>query len=126
MVPHDARRISEEDSDVIGFMEYDDPLDSKNEHYNNNNSASQCSTSTSSDGNGGIFGEDLDIKPEVDTGKVSESYFSFKKLWTYLGPGWIAAIGFLDPGNLESDLQTGAVAGTKLLWLLFWAHVIGK
>ncbi|KAI7873696.1 NRAMP family, partial [Mucor mucedo] len=30
-----------------------------------------------------------------------------------------------DPGNLESDLQTGAVAGTKLLWLLLWAHVIG-
>lgn len=36
------------------------------------------------------------------------------------------SIAYLDPGNLESDLQTGAVAGTKLLWLLFWAHVIGK
>ena len=32
----------------------------------------------------------------------------------------------MDPGNLESDLQSGAVAGYKLLWLLFWAHAAGK
>lgn len=35
------------------------------------------------------------------------------------------SIAYLDPGNLESDLQAGAIAGYKLLWLLFWAHVIG-
>lgn len=35
------------------------------------------------------------------------------------------SIAYLDPGNLESDLQTGAIAGYNLLWLLFWAHVIG-
>ncbi|KAI8990991.1 natural resistance-associated macrophage protein-domain-containing protein [Mycotypha africana] len=67
----------------------------------------------------GVFGEDLDIKPEIDTGQVSDSWFSFKKLWKYTGPA------YLDPGNLESDLQTGAVAGYGLLWLLFWSHVIG-
>ncbi|OAD08375.1 hypothetical protein MUCCIDRAFT_118434, partial [Mucor lusitanicus CBS 277.49] len=49
--------------------------------------------------------------------------FSFKKLWKYTGPG--SSIAYLDPGNLESDLQTGAVAGYSLLWLLFWSHVIG-
>ena len=37
----------------------------------------------------------------------------------------IRSIAYLDPGNLESDLQSGAVAGYKLLWLLFWAHAAG-
>ncbi|CAO3679830.1 unnamed protein product [Umbelopsis vinacea] len=35
------------------------------------------------------------------------------------------SIAYLDPGNLESDLQAGAIAGYSLLWLLFWAHVTG-
>lgn len=39
---------------------------------------------------------------------------------------WYRSIAYLDPGNLESDLQTGAVAGYSLLWLLFWSHVIGR
>ncbi|CAO3630138.1 unnamed protein product [Mucor hiemalis] len=43
----------------------------------------------------------------------------------YSGPGWLMAIAYLDPGNLESDLQSGAVAGCKLLWLLLWSHIAG-
>ncbi|XP_032134120.1 natural resistance-associated macrophage protein 1 isoform X2 [Sapajus apella] len=35
------------------------------------------------------------------------------------------SIAFLDPGNIESDLQAGAVAGFKLLWVLLWATVLG-
>ncbi|KAG2223121.1 hypothetical protein INT45_005677 [Circinella minor] len=68
---------------------------------------------------------DLEIKPEIDTGEVSDSCFSFKKLWKYTGPGWLMSIAYLDPGNLESDLQAGAVAGYKLLWLLLWSHIMG-
>ncbi|GAA5800892.1 hypothetical protein HPULCUR_006331 [Helicostylum pulchrum] len=110
MVPHDAGGLSEEDSDLLALLEYDDTGFIKEER-----------TTTSRT----IFGDELDIKPEVDTGTVSESCFSFRKLWKYTGPGWLMSIAYLDPGNLESDLQTGAVAGTKLLWLLFWSHVIG-
>lgn len=35
------------------------------------------------------------------------------------------SIAFLDPGNLEADLQAGAIAGYSLLWLLFWATAMG-
>ncbi|KAF2298119.1 hypothetical protein GH714_015269 [Hevea brasiliensis] len=35
------------------------------------------------------------------------------------------SIAFLDPGNLEGDLQAGAIAGYSLLWLLLWATAIG-
>ncbi|KAG8077435.1 hypothetical protein GUJ93_ZPchr0007g4902 [Zizania palustris] len=35
------------------------------------------------------------------------------------------SIAFLDPGNLEGDLQAGAVARDTLLWLLLWATAMG-
>lgn len=51
--------------------------------------------------------------------------FSWKKLWEFTGPGVLMCIAFLDPGNLEGDLQAGAIAGYSLLWLLLWATVMG-
>lgn len=51
--------------------------------------------------------------------------FSFKKLWMFTGPGFLMSIAFLDPGNLEGDLQAGAIAGYSLLWLLMWATAMG-
>ncbi|KAI4315024.1 hypothetical protein L6164_027874 [Bauhinia variegata] len=51
--------------------------------------------------------------------------FSWRKLWLFTGPGFLMSIAFLDPGNLEGDLQSGAIAGYSLLWLLMWATAIG-
>ena len=35
------------------------------------------------------------------------------------------SIANLDPGNIYADLQAGAVAEFKLLWLLFWSTILG-
>ncbi|XP_063330388.1 natural resistance-associated macrophage protein 2-like isoform X1 [Pelmatolapia mariae] len=51
--------------------------------------------------------------------------FSFRKLWAFTGPGFLMSIAYLDPGNIESDLQSGAVAGFKLLWVLLVSTIIG-
>ncbi|CAL8403157.1 unnamed protein product [Arctogadus glacialis] len=51
--------------------------------------------------------------------------FSFRKLWAFTGPGFLMSIAYLDPGNIESDLQSGAKAGFKLLWVLLGATIIG-
>uniref|UniRef100_A0A8C3AJ39 Solute carrier family 11 member 2 n=1 Tax=Cyclopterus lumpus TaxID=8103 RepID=A0A8C3AJ39_CYCLU len=59
--------------------------------------------------------------PEED----SERVFSFRKLWAFTGPGFLMSIAYLDPGNIESDLQSGAKAGFKLLWVLLAATIIG-
>lgn len=53
------------------------------------------------------------------------SCFSFRKLWAFTGPGFLMSIAYLDPGNIESDLQSGAIAGFKLLWVLLLSTVIG-
>lgn len=44
--------------------------------------------------------------------------FSFRKLWAFTGPGFLMSIAYLDPGNIESDLQSGAKAGFKVRTLV--------
>ncbi|KAM4626598.1 natural resistance-associated macrophage protein 1 [Discoglossus pictus] len=56
---------------------------------------------------------------------TSTSGFSFRKLWAFTGPGFLMSIAYLDPGNIESDLQCGAIAGFKLLWVLLGATILG-
>lgn len=51
--------------------------------------------------------------------------FSFRKLWAFTGPGFLMSIAYLDPGNIESDLQSGVAAKYKLLWVLLTATVLG-
>ncbi|EMS56665.1 Metal transporter Nramp2 [Triticum urartu] len=46
--------------------------------------------------------------------------FSWRKLWRFTGPGFLMCIGFLDPGNLEGDLQArreviGSAIAIKIL-----------
>eukprot|EP01133_Synstelium_polycarpum_P021332 gene21332-25620_t len=62
----------------------------------------------------------------VDVPDMDEDvFFSFKKLWSFTGPGFLMSIAYLDPGNLESDIQAGASAGYQLLWVLLWSTLIG-
>jgi len=40
--------------------------------------------------------------------------FSLRKLWAFTGPGFLMSIAYLDPGNIESDLRSGALAQFKV------------
>lgn len=51
--------------------------------------------------------------------------FSFRKLWAFTGPGFLMSIAYLDPGNIESDLQSGSIARYNLLWVLFVSTILG-
>ncbi|XP_071537627.1 natural resistance-associated macrophage protein 2 isoform X1 [Panulirus ornatus] len=62
---------------------------------------------------------------KVKIPKSEHEMFSFRKLWAFTGPGFLMSIAYLDPGNIESDLQSGAAANYKLLWILMWATILG-
>ncbi|KAL0377876.1 UNVERIFIED_CONTAM: Metal transporter Nramp3 [Sesamum radiatum] len=67
----------------------------------------------------------VDEGPDADEYSTKAPPFSWRKLWLFTGPGFLMSIAFLDPGNLEGDLQSGAIAGYSLLWLLLWATAMG-
>ena len=42
----------------------------------------------------------------------------------FTGPGFLMSIAYIDPGNLESDLQAGAQTGYTILWVLLWSTIM--
>lgn len=71
-----------------------------------------------------ISSELLDRRVEIPV-EQNQKRFSLRKLWAFTGPGFLMSIAYLDPGNIESDLQSGAHAEYRLLWVLLSAHFLG-
>ena len=41
------------------------------------------------------------------------------RLWPFLGPAFIAAVAYVDPGNYATNIQSGAKFGYTLVWVVF-------
>nr|XP_027090890.1 metal transporter Nramp5-like isoform X2 [Coffea arabica] len=54
---------------------------------------------------------DLDHDPQ-------EEKPGWRKFLSFVGPGFLVSMAYLDPGNLETDLQAGANHGYELLWII--------
>lgn len=65
------------------------------------------------------------LEEEVDIPPDNGRWISFRTLWAFTGPGWLMSMAYLDPGNLEADLQQGAYCGYQLLWVLWWSTALG-
>ncbi|KMT01050.1 hypothetical protein BVRB_9g223080 [Beta vulgaris subsp. vulgaris] len=57
---------------------------------------------------------------ETDQILVSEKK-SWKNFFSYMGPGFLVSIAYIDPGNFETDLQAGAQFKYELLWIILVA-----
>ncbi|KAG6626227.1 hypothetical protein CIPAW_15G033900 [Carya illinoinensis] len=42
----------------------------------------------------------------------------WRKFLSHVGPGFLVSLAYLDPGNLETDLQAGASHGYELIWVV--------
>jgi NRAMP (natural resistance-associated macrophage protein)-like metal ion transporter len=51
--------------------------------------------------------------------------FSWKKLFKFMGPAFLVSIAYMDPGNLDSDIQSGAMFEYQLVWVIFFASGLG-
>ncbi len=49
----------------------------------------------------------------------------FRKLWPFLGPAFVAAIAYVDPGNFATNIAAGAGYGYLLLWVILAANLMG-
>ncbi|MCX8960491.1 divalent metal cation transporter [Erwinia psidii] len=49
---------------------------------------------------------------------------SRKIKFALMGPAFIAAIGYIDPGNFATNIQAGASYGYRLLWVVVWANIM--
>jgi manganese transport protein len=43
---------------------------------------------------------------------------------SYVGPAFLVAVGYIDPGNWATDLEAGSRFGYQLLWVIFISNLI--
>lgn len=48
----------------------------------------------------------------------------FKKLLPFLGPAFIAAIAYIDPGNFATNIAAGSKYGYLLLWVILFSNIM--
>ncbi|XP_042410910.1 metal transporter Nramp3-like isoform X2 [Zingiber officinale] len=86
-------------------------------------SSSRPSQFITSIGNGGVsHGNGLPLIESIETGQVIvPERKSWKSLFAYMGPGFLVSIAYIDPGNFETDLQSGAQFKYELLWIILLA-----
>ncbi|HEX5712723.1 MAG TPA: Nramp family divalent metal transporter [Solirubrobacterales bacterium] len=46
------------------------------------------------------------------------------RLWPFLGPAFVAAVAYIDPGNFATNIAGGAEFGYLLLWVVLSANLI--
>jgi manganese transport protein len=46
------------------------------------------------------------------------------RIWPFLGPAFIAAVAYIDPGNFATNITGGAKYGYLLLWVVLGANLI--
>jgi manganese transport protein len=46
-------------------------------------------------------------------------------VWPFLGPAFVAAVAYVDPGNFATNMAAGAEFGYLLLWVILTANLMG-
>jgi manganese transport protein len=47
-----------------------------------------------------------------------------QKMWSYLGPAFVASVAYIDPGNFATNILGGSQFGYRLLWVLLWSNLM--
>ncbi len=55
---------------------------------------------------------------------LSSNRKGFRALLPFLGPAFIAAVAYVDPGNYATNIQSGSEFGYKLLWVIVLANLM--
>ncbi len=45
-------------------------------------------------------------------------------MWPFMGPAFIAAVAYVDPGNYATNIQSGAKFGYTLVWVVFASNLM--
>ena len=58
------------------------------------------------------------------TANIPQGIRGFRRLLSFIGPGFLVAVGYMDPGNWATDLAAGSGYGYTLLWVILLANVV--
>jgi manganese transport protein len=85
---------------------------------------------SSRNGNGGLAAGVEGVLPgETTTARAAHASLKGEKrglarLWPFLGPAFIAAVAYVDPGNFATNISGGAQFGYLLLWVILTSNLM--
>src|ERR671910_2075201 len=87
---------------------------------------SEHSTKTAGNGNGIV---EAVLPGETVTARAAHASLKghrkeLARLWPFLGPAFIAAVAYVDPGNFATNIAGGAKYGYLLLWVILAANLM--
>jgi manganese transport protein len=60
-----------------------------------------------------------------ETGQINQKWrFSLRRALPFLGPAFIAAVAYIDPGNFATNISAGAQYGYLLLWVILASNLM--
>ncbi|KQZ14191.1 manganese transporter [Mesorhizobium sp. Root554] len=70
-------------------------------------------------------GDALPSLPEVNASvPVPSTGMWFRRLFAFMGPGYMVSVGYMDPGNWATDLAGGAQFGYTLLFVIMLSNLM--
>lgn len=83
-------------------------------------------TAPAANGNGGVEGV---LPGEAAVARAARRSLEGRsrglaRIWPFLGPAFIAAVAYIDPGNFATNIAGGAQFGYLLLWVVLAANLI--
>ncbi|KAI3631771.1 hypothetical protein MIR68_010244 [Amoeboaphelidium protococcarum] len=68
---------------------------------------------------------DIDESGEGGSSRNNIRGRSWRSFFKFIGPAYMIAVGFIDPGNWASDISAGASYGYRLLFVVLMSSLIG-
>ena len=62
--------------------------------------------------------------PPPPTARSTATSRGLRRFWPFLGPAFVAAVAYIDPGNFATNIAGGAKFGYLLLWVVLAANLI--
>ena len=63
--------------------------------------------------------------PEVHASiRVPQGASFWRRLFAFVGPGWLVAVGYMDPGNWATDIAGGSAFGYTLLSVILFSNLM--
>ncbi|UAY51455.1 Nramp family divalent metal transporter [Ferruginibacter albus] len=68
--------------------------------------------------------KDLSLSEVHATIDTTRKKTGWRKALSFLGPAYLISVGYMDPGNWESDIQGGSKFGYSLVWVLLMSNLM--
>jgi manganese transport protein len=65
------------------------------------------------------------LPPSLPAGTARPAPAGRRRLLPLLGPAFVAAVAYVDPGNVATNFSAGAASGYTLLWVVVAASLVG-